>query len=255
VADLTLITVTHDTWDTYTSRLAEQVFRYVDPDSYAQWFMVDNASPDGDKIAKAMTSFPPEHRRKFTLVRADENIGDLPQYNRVVDRWVGTDAVLCVSTDMRIFAETVPWFNFLLSLYDIAGMPGPKIPKSVADDEDNPWHWIPKLMLDRGFDTFEDTGHIQSHCVGFRREPFQDVGGFWEPEDRNYLDKGNLIASEMILSIKMRNAGYRMLAVNVPMHHYGNQMSLQDMQDFDRARGWDVFWDTEEEEFGVMRIG
>lgn len=254
MADLTIVTVTYNTWETHTSRLIAQVFHYVDPSWYSQWIMVDNNSEDADKITAAMCRFPPEHRERFTLIRSDKNIGDLPQYNRIFERFVTTENIVGISTDMRIFRETIPWFNFLLEWYDLAGIPGYAIPKAVAADDDNPLHWIPRLLVERGLE-FDHTAHIQTHAFCVRRSAFLEAGGFWEPEDENYLDKGNLITGEIMLSIKLRKLGKRILAVTLPMYHYGNQKSAQEMNDFDRARGWDLGFIKEEEDFEVFKLG
>lgn len=253
MADLTLITVTYNTWETYTSRLVAQVFHYVDPSWYSQWFMIDSASEDGDKIAKAMPSFPPEHSKKFTLVRSDVNIGDLPQYNRIIERFVATEKVVGLSTDMRIFRETIPWFNFLLDWYDLAGIPGPKVPRAVADMQENTWHWIPRLLVDRGLE-FDHTAHVQTHAFCVRRSSFLEAGGFWEPDDGNFLDKGNLIAGEIMLSVKLRALKKRVLGISLPMYHYGNQMSVEQMCDFDREHGWEMGFAEETEDFEVFRL-
>lgn len=234
----TLITVTYNTWETYTSRLIEQVFHYISPDDYTEWIMVDNNSEDADKIAKAMLSFPDGHREKFTLIRSDQNISDLPQYNRIIEDSVKTEKIVCISTDMRIFKITLPFFVEMLDWYVLVGQAGPFLPKGAEDEKvGGNWHWVPRLLVKRGIE-FDHTAHVQTHMFGVLRTPFLKVGGFWEPEDKNYNDKGNLICSEIVLSLRLRQSGYRIGYTMPPCTHYGNQQ--KNMDEYDRKRGWDL---------------
>lgn len=235
----TLLTVTWNTWESYTSRLIDQVFSFVDPTWYAEWIMVDSNSDDAEKIYKSMLTFPQKHKEKFTLVRSDMNMSDLPQYNRMIKEFVRSDTVVCISTDMRIFEDTIPWFALYLHFYDAVGMAGPALPKEHADKKvGGDWHWVPKLLVDRELD-FDNTTHIQSHCIGLRTKPFRSVGGFWEPSDGNYLDKGHLITGEIMLSYKLRAAGYKLGLGAIPAFHYGNQMKDRELLDqFDTKANW-----------------
>lgn len=243
----TVITVTWNTWYTYTARLIEQFFYYVSPDDYEQWIMVDSNSDDAEHISKAMVSFPPGHREKFCLLRSDRNISDLPQYNRVIKELVTTDKVVCISTDVRMLDNIVRLLSNELAIYDLIGNPGPLVSKY----ETGSWNWVPRLLLERGFTDFIKTFHVQTHCFGVRRDPFVEIEGFWEPQDPDprfggYLDKGNLIAGEMLLSLKLVKAGYIVQQCYFPAYHYGNGMGSREAMDaFDMSRRWDMRFLTE----------
>lgn len=248
MADLpTVVTVTWNTWDTYTSRLFEQFFYYVPSNAYSQWIVVDNDSDDADQIQVAMSAFPSEHRDKICLLRCDANIGDLPQYNRVIEGFVESERVVCISTDMRLFGDVVSGLSSALDECAIIGKGGPVVSRC----EKGPWHWVPRLLLERGIHDFEVTAHVQTHCFAVKRRPFLEVGGFWEPpvpdtEFGGYLDKGNLITGEMMLSLKLIRAGYKIQPATFPAYHYGNGMkSRSEMDAFDAARNWDLSFLTE----------
>lgn len=249
-SDLTIVTVTWNTWETYTKRLMETFFHYVDPSTYYEWIMVDNDSEDADEISDAMVKIPVAHRNKFTLARSDQNIQDLPQYNRVLRDFVQTPFVICLSTDVRIFKGTIPYIMTLLQSYDMVGTSGPSLPKGAEDPKiGGNWHWVPSLLVAREID-FDTTTHVQTHCFGVRRQAFLDVGGFWEPADGNFSDKGNLIAGEMSLSIRLRRADYKLGLKKMPFYHYGCKLG-ESMDDFDRGAGWPLDFPrifTEEED-------
>lgn len=237
----TVVTVTWNTWETYTSRLLDSFFHYVSPDQYAQWIMVDSDSEDREKIAAAMVHFPEGHREKFTLVGANLNVSDLPQYNRVIPKYVQTEKVICISTDVRIWDNTVPFFTNFLDDYDMVGVQGPTLPRSAADEKlGGSWHWVPALLIARNLE-FDSTLHIQTHCFGVKRSAFVEVGGFWEPGDERYLDKGNLITGEIYFSVKLLKAGYRLYSCFPPCYHYGNAATTREQIDaYDRSRGWNI---------------
>lgn len=244
----TLVTVTYNTWETYTQRLIEQVCHYINPNDYKEWLMVDNASSDGEKIDRNIDKIPIPHRQKFSLIRSDLNIGDLPQYNRVF-RFSSTDKIIALSTDIRICESTVNFFSRQLDTFDIAGTPGPNLPKGM----ENPaiggnWHWVPKLLVERGIE-FDYTMHIQTWAFGVRLNPFIVSGGFWEPEDEQFLDKGNLIAGEISGSLRMRQHGFKVgLCFPIPAFHYGNVLPKEGFNAFDQKMGWPAFprieWDV-----------
>ena len=237
----TLITVTYNTWESYTSRLVSMLFHYVKPDEFEEWIIIDNHSDDGSKIARAINSFPIEYAIKLTLIHSDQNLRDLPQYNQIIPRFVRTEKVICISTDVRIFRPTVFLISNLLDFYDMVGPPGPAIPRECANSEfGGDWHWIPKLLVERGID-FINTAHAQTHCFGIRKSSFLEVGGFWMPEDKNYADKGSLITSEVYMGTKIRRAGRKLALAPIPCYHYGNGMgTYEDMDRFDQHRGWDI---------------
>lgn len=237
----TIITVTYNSWESYTSRLVSAFFNYVSPDEYKEWIIIDNNSEDGPKLAKAVDSFPIQHALKITIIHSDQNIGDLPQYNRIIPRFVSTEKIICISTDVRIFKPTIFLLSNLLDYYDMVGPAGPAVPKECADPAlGGTWHWIPALLIKRGLD-FENTAHAQTHCFAIRKSAFLEVGGFWEPEDGNYLDKGHLISAEVYMGTKIRRAGRKLALAPVPCYHYGNQMSsYEEMDQFDKHRGWDT---------------
>jgi len=237
----TIITVTHNTWGTFTSRLISTLYTYTNSTDYSQWFIVDNNSKDGRELVRASKVFPIPHLLKLSIIHSDKNIGDLPQYNRIIDQFVETEKIICISTDVRIFRHTIPIMTTLLDYYDMIGVPGPNLPKGAHIPEvGGNWHWVPRLLEDRNLD-FDSTAHIQTHCFGIRKSAFMDVGGFWEPDDENWLDKGNLITGEIMLGVKLRKAGYRLGICALPVFHYGNTMrSLDEIDEFDRRHGWDV---------------
>ena len=236
----TLVTVTHNTWETYTSRLLATVIKFVPVASYAEWIIIDNKSSDGAKLANAVRSLPIEHALKMTLVHSSTNIGDLAQYNLVIPQFVHTEKVICISTDVRIFKPTIFTLASLLDFYDMVGTPGIAIPKRAADPKiGGDWHWVPQLLIDRNLD-FENTAHVQTHCFAIRKSAFLDIGGFWEPEDGNFLDKGNAITSEVYMGTQIRRAGKKLALAQIPCYHYGNGMKTrEEIDEFDRTRGWD----------------
>jgi len=235
----TLITVTYNTWASYTSRLLASIIRYVESEDYAEWIIVDNNSDDGEKLARAIMSLPIEHGLKITLVHSDQNIGDLAQYNRIIPKFVRTERVICISTDVRIFKPTVFILSNLLKFYDMVGTPGISVPRAYADKEiGGDWHWVPQLLIDRGLE-FENTAHAQTHCFSIRKSAFMDVGGFWEPEDGNYLDKGNSISAEVEMGTRIRRAGRKLALAKIPCYHYGNGLKTrEEIDEYDRKRGW-----------------
>jgi len=235
----TILTVTYNTWETFTSRLVSSFFQYVDPFAYKEWLVVDNASKDGEKISRAMKVFPLPHN--FTLIHSDVNIRDLPQYSRIINQFVRTEKVICISTDIRLFPHSIQLISTLLDYYDMVGIPGPYMLKGMHTEETGGgWHWVPKLLEDRNLD-FDNTAHIQTHCFGIRRSAFLDVGGFWESPDNEFGDKGDLIAAEVYLGYKLRTKGYKLGFCSLPIYHYGNAAKSQDeLDEFDRKRGWAV---------------
>lgn len=238
MANLTIVTVTWNTWNTWTARLVDQVLYFINPDDYTQWIMIDNNSDDADHIDKAVAEFGP-HREKFVLVRSPNNFRDLPVYDLAIRKLVETEKVLCLSTDMRIFKETLPFFSGALDQYAMVGNRGPYLLRSQADPElGGEWHWVPKLLEDRGME-FDDTKHIQTHAFGVQRSAYLAVGGFWLTEKTREGDKGDLIAGEMSLSIRLRAAGYQLGYAHAPMFHYGNVWGAQD--EIDWRNGWEPF--------------
>lgn len=233
----TIVTVTFDTWSSYTSRLLASFFHYIQPTEYHQWIMVDSTSDDYEKIMEALPSFPAEHREKFMLLRK-ENVVDLPQYNRIIPN-LETEKVICISTDVRIWAITIKYISALLDFFDMVGEPGPFLSREGADKEvGGVWHWVPKLLVDRGID-FDYTPHVQTHCFGIRKSAFVDAGGFWVPEDGNYADKGNLISGEVSFGTRMLNSGHTLGLCTLPAFHYGNSYKTrEELDNFDKKRGW-----------------
>jgi hypothetical protein len=91
--------------------------------------------------------------------------------------------------------------------------------------------------------------HIQTWAFGISLKAFQVSGGFWEPEDGKFLDKGNLIAGEMSISIRLRQHNYVIgLCRPIPVFHYGNVPPKEGFDKFDSDRSWPVFprieWDV-----------
>ena len=129
----------------------------------------------------------------------------------------------------------------LLKFYDMVGMPGIALPKKAADKKlGGEWHWVPQLLIDRGLE-FENTAHAQTHCFSIRKSAFLDVGGFWEPEDGNFLDKGNSISAEVWMGTQIRQAGRKLALANIPHFHYGNaKRTWEELDEFDRKRGWET---------------
>ena len=238
MADLSVVTVTWNTWETWTSRLLDQFLYFVDPNDYVEWIVIDNNSDDADHIDSVVSEFGP-HQEKFVLVRSPQNIRDLPQYDIAIRELVKTEKVLCLSTDMRICRETIPFFSSALDCYAMVGNRGPFLLDIQSDPEyGGPWHWIPKLLRDRGIE-FDDTKHIQTHAFGIRRSAYIDVGGFWVGKGTKSGDKGDLIAGEMSLSIRLRRAGHKLGYSRPPMHHYGNEWGTAD--ELDALNGWENF--------------
>lgn len=240
MSDVTLITVTHNTWESYTQHLIANVFQSVDPELYEDWLIVDNNSGDADKVAGVMSRFPKEHRNKISLIRSDKNITDLPTYNRVIPTFVRTKKIICISTDMRLFPGAVETLINALDKFDIAGNGGIDITKGQADPiRGGEWHWVAKLLVDRGID-FDRTTHVQTHCCGIKRDPFVEVGGFWEPESGPSMDKGDLICGEVVLSYRLRIAGYKIGRGLFPAYHFGNSMkTLEEIEQFEGNLRWE----------------
>jgi GT2 family glycosyltransferase len=210
---------------------------YTNPDDVHEWIICDNNSSDAEKLPTSI-SIP------LRVWRAYENIGDLPRYNAVMPI-IETDFAIFLSTDMRILSHD--WVNeFMLPFEDhrvaIVGAAGPgagMTPRHADPAVGGEWHWIPKLLVDRGIE-FTDCAHVQTHCFAVRTAAFRDVGGFWADES-NFLSKENLIAGEISFSVKLRAKGWKMSHRHPAMHHYGNQAASQhSLDEYDRSRGWEV---------------
>lgn len=234
----TLVTVTYNTWETYTERLLRMVEHYTQPTDIVEWVIVDNNSGDLTQLKQREMVLP------VTIEAAEENINDIPRYNQVFSELDGEFAI-ALSTDVRIV--THDWVEQMMHPFTdpLVAMVGRLGPGGMGPQHADPavgggWHWVPKLLVDRGID-FDDCSHIQTHFFAIRLSVFQDVGGFWEPEDGNYAEKSNLIAGELSLGAKLTKAGYKLDGNGAPHYHYGNQAASQgDLDAFDRQAGWDV---------------
>ncbi len=234
----TLVTVTYGTWHTYTARLIRMVEAYTRSGNISEWIICDNNSGDIEHLNKCGFSLP------VRLIAADENINDIPRYNRIMET-VEDDFVIFLSTDMRLFGPG--WVQEFLKSFQqsdvgIVGAPGPggNMTKEHADPAvGREWHWIPKLLVDRDI-PFDICAHVQTHCFAVRTEAFRDAGGFWVPEGE-YGVKGHMIAGEISLSVRMRGCGWRLNHSPPRMHHYGNAAkSCAELDNFDRSRGWRI---------------
>lgn len=233
----TIITVTYDTWETYTKRLVEQFLYYIKPNQYEEWIIVDNNSSDRNPLLELVDSgIVP----KLRVLLCQDNIADLPRYNDVIPKHTNSEFIICISTDMKIFKNIIPWFmQGFLEGYDMIGCPGPKLQREHADKEKGgPWHWVPELLVVRNLE-FDNTEHIQTHCFATRKSVFKEVGGFWVPPTGPTMHKGDLISGEMYYSIKLRRAGYKLGPSLIPAHHYGNGLkTYQAILDYDKKHGW-----------------
>lgn len=236
-----ITTVTYNTWETYTERLIRMVEHYTVKEQLLDWIIVDNNSADWTPLKQCEIALP---NRK---IREDENIGDIPRYNRQFE-WYHSrelDFAIALSTDVRLI--THDWVEHIMRPFDdlqvaMVGRLGPSGmgPRHADPEVSGGWHWVPKLLVDRGIE-FDDCAHVQTHFFAIRLSAFNEVGGFWEPEDKNYLEKSNLIAGEVSLGAKLTKAGYKLSNQAPPHYHYGNQAASQgDLDDFDRQAGWKV---------------
>jgi len=214
------------------------VEHYTRPADIDRWLFCDNDSRNGQKLRDHEFGLP------ITRLLYTENIGDLPRYNKVMEL-VSTEFVVFISTDIRLF--TSDWLKVFLAPFadpkvGIVGALGPGSTMGPAHADPGvgrEWHWIPKLLVDRGI-PFETCGHVQTHCFAVRTEAFNEVGGFWVPE-KDFLIKGHLIAGEIAFSVKLRKAGWTMSHRHPPMYHYGNQAGSEaELDAFDASRAWSV---------------
>jgi GT2 family glycosyltransferase len=235
--DVTLITVTYAEWHTYTKRAIRMVEHFTDPNEIELWIVCDNGSPYKEELEAHEFSLP------VVKVYADENVGDLPRYNALMEL-VTTDYAVVISPDVRIFSND--WLGKLIAPFSdesvaIVGPPGPgaEMTPSHAGSKGGSWHWVPKLLVDRDipFDTCE---HVQTHCFAVRTGAFRDVAGFWTPEGE-YTDKGHLMAGEISLSVYLRAAGWKLSNEYPRMHHYGSAAQSEASVDaYDRNAKWEV---------------
>jgi len=240
-----LVTVTCGTWETYTERLIRMLSYFTEPDEIECWIICDNDSSDAARLRACHNSWA---SLSIVPVYAVENIGDLPRYNRLLRDVCTSPLVICISTDCRVFGDD--WVRKFVAPFErdasiaMVGYPGPghNMGPAHADPQiGGVWHWIPKLLADRGipFDTCE---HVQTHCFAVRRDAFLDVGGFWTPE-ADFLNKGHLIAGEIAMGVKLRQAGYKLSYEPPHVYHYGNAaQSAEALDSFDRVAGWSIPW-------------
>jgi hypothetical protein len=236
-----LITVTYNTWETYTERLIRMVLKYTDPYEIHGWVIVDNNSGDWTQLKKLKNS------AVIIPWLESENIGDIPRYNREFRYYEarGFTHAIALSTDVRLLSKD--WVQQIMRPFEDpqVAMVGRRGPGGMGPQHADPsvggtWHWVPKLLVDRGIE-FADCSHAQTHFFAVDLKKFVEVGGFWEPEDCNFLEKSNLIAGEVSLGTRLTAAGYKLEHHMPPHHHYGNQaVSQGDLDEFDRNAGWEV---------------
>ena len=233
----TLVTVTYNTWDTYTERLCQMVEQFTNPSAIQDWIIVDNNSDDWEHLVNRKMALP------CIKVHEEDNVGDIPRYNRVLP-YLDCQYAIIISTDVRIW--TYDWVEKFMEPFTDPSVamvgkfgPGNMGPQHADPNIGGAWHWIPKLLTDRNI-VFNDCSHIQTHFFAIDIDCFNAVGGFWEPES-DYLIKGHLIAGEVSLGAKLTYAGYELSNAVPPHHHYGNQAASQrSLDEFDHANGWEA---------------
>lgn len=215
------------------------VQHFTSPDDIESWVICDNHSDDFEKLVGYKN-----YKLPHMITSALDNIGDLPRYNDIIPEF-STDIAIVLSTDCRVLDRDwiskflAPFADPMVAMVGKQG-PGSNMGPEHAGSKGGSWHWVPKLLVDRGIE-FDNCTHIQTHAFAVRKIAFEEVGGFWTPSDGSYLDKGNLIAGEMAFSVKLRKAGWKLNYDMPSIHHYGNQApNAQSLDDHDRRAGWPV---------------
>lgn len=238
----TLITVTHNDWDVYVPRLIRMVEYYTGLDDIDYWIVCDNDSDDWEQLCYY------EFGLHVCKVLADENLGDLPRYNVLMED-VTTEVAVFISPDVRIFSNTWidtfvrPFEDPTIGMVGVIGPGGNLGPDCITPETGGAWHWVPRLLTERHI-PLDTARHVQTHCFAVRTEAFRRVGGFRDCGfimARKMPPKKCLIAFEVAFSVALRAAGWLLSSACPRMHHYGGGLRAEvEMDEIDARYGWEV---------------
>jgi len=223
---------------------------------YANHVIWDNNSSDGTQEWLREIKHP-----NTTIICSERNINDLPAYNELA-RSCKTKYFMAINPNTRITGpfDAQPALSLFIDDPELmlVGHNGPSVKfVDVSPCGVGGWGWVPRLLVERDMNQPEDinTAHVQTWFFFADCEKFLQVGGFdirnrrfdlrW-PDDRfpekplDLLDKGNLIAAEIELSVRAVRLGFHIAFLTMPFYHYfshGQQATVKGLDEGDAGRG------------------
>lgn len=236
--DVSLLTVTHNEFKTYLPRCLASIDSFLDPGSYEEHIIWDNAS--GKEQVDWLRRLE-KRRPKTRIIYSKENLFDLPALNEAVPL-TDTGYILYLNSLSRLFnAFSLAKLVALLGSFKNAIMLGHPGPWVQGNDHTEPfWGCSAELLIARGWlKETEDwnTSHVQTWAFLLKKKEFLDTGGFrvksrlfdsrWPelqfPESWSIQGKGDLMAAEVEFGVRARRMGYYLIFCGYhlfPAYHY-----------------------------------